>query len=78
MSLRKEEISRRLKTAQQEITVALERDYYAFIISGDLETNVHAVHSYVRDDTNMEVDQQSAKDHAEQLLIDIRLYLASL
>lgn len=74
----KEETIRRLETAQQEIAVALERDYYAYIISGDLEANVQAVHAYVRDDVPMDINQQTAKNHAEQLLIDIQLYLCSI
>ena len=74
-AMTKEETTRRLNTAQQEISVALDRDYCAFVISGELQVNVQAVHSYVRDEAVMEVDQQTAKNHAEQLLADIRSYL---
>ena len=72
-----EELCERLVSAKQEIEAALSRDYYAYIISGELGVNVHAIDQYVRGDAEMEVDQDEAKKHAEQLLKSIDIFLAS-
>jgi guanylate kinase len=73
-----EELAKRLQTAQKEIAAALERDYYSYIISSDLQANALAVHAFITNGVSIDTDQQMARDHAEQLLIDVRLYLESM
>jgi guanylate kinase len=73
-----EELRTRLLTSIEEIKAALERDYYQIIVSGDLSENTEAVHAFVRDGKPINLSWQRARDHAEQLLIEIALYLQSM
>jgi guanylate kinase len=72
-----EELRRRLTSAKVEIETALNTDFYRFIISGDLSTNTQMLHDFAMGRSEPSTDQTDARNHAEQLLIDIRLYLDS-
>jgi guanylate kinase len=71
-----DEVKGRMRTAVQEIEAALNHDYYYFIISGDLAQNTAAVDEYIHGPARLEIDQTHAKAYAQELLADIRSYLA--
>jgi guanylate kinase len=72
-----EEMRRRLDSARQEISAALSKDYYIFITSGDLESNTQTVHDIAHGTSKSIPDQKQMCDHAEQLIIDVQLFLKS-
>jgi len=72
------ELGRRLKSAQDEISDALTKDYYQFVINHEIHEAARAVDELAH---GREVDsgkQQLGRDHAEQLLVDVQLFLSSL
>lgn len=69
------ELRRRLESAKDEISDALSKDYYQFVINHEIHDAAQAVDELARGrDLNPE-KQKLGRDHAEQLLIDIQLYL---
>jgi guanylate kinase len=72
-----EEVTRRLGSALVEISSALKCDYYQFLISDNLKENVRTLHEYAKSSLQSLPDQAAIRDHAEQLIIDVQLYLKS-
>lgn len=70
-----EELRNRMQSAEQEISLALEQDFYCLVVSGDLKTNTETVYNFTHGETPDPTTQAAARDHAEQLLIEIRLFL---
>lgn len=72
-----EEVRRRLQSAREEIAVALAADYYHFVINSEIHEAATAVDELANGRIPDSAKQQAGRDHAEQLSIDIRLYLES-
>ncbi len=72
-----EERHQRLLTSQEELKIALGRDYYSLIISGDLAHNVDLVKNIVESEQHILTGQDVAKVHAEALLVAIDKELAA-
>lgn len=70
-----EEMRRRLESAREEIAMALERDYYQFVINNEIHEAAVAVDELANGRPVDDEKQRHGRDHAERLLIDIRLYL---
>lgn len=69
------EVRRRLESAPKEITTALQSDYYEFIVSGNLLANAETIHAIASGKLDHAPNQDEARSHAEQLVIDVQLYL---
>lgn len=69
------EVRRRLESAPREIKTALRSDYYEFIVSGDLLSNAQIIYAIASGKQKHAPDQDEARKHAEQLVIDVGLYL---
>lgn len=72
------ELRRRLESGILEITDALEKDYYQFVVNYDIVESAQAVDEIANGRAINEEKQQIGRNHAEQLLIDIQLYLKSV
>ena len=71
------EMRRRLQSASEEIAAALEADFYKFVINYEVHAAAQVVDELAHGhELDAEV-QLTGRNHAEQLLIDIRLYLTS-
>lgn len=73
-----DEKKRRLESAALEIAMALDRDYYTFVVN---DTFVHAaarIDDVIRGDGSKVDDQDAAKALARELLHDTETHLASL
>ncbi|MDB5182585.1 MAG: guanylate kinase [Candidatus Saccharibacteria bacterium] len=71
------ELRRRLESAVLEISDALKKDYYQFVINHEIHEAAQAVDEIAN---GRELDgekQQLGRDHAEQLLVDVQLFLAA-
>jgi len=66
---------RRLISAAEEIQLALQRSYFKFIINWDLHLTVEALHQHISNDTFAIAEQEAARAHAEQLLVDLEQFL---
>lgn len=73
--LPEDEMQRRLNSANKEISIALDSDFYHFVINHDKEEAALAVDELANGRLPDRDKQQMGKNHAEQLIIDIRLYL---
>lgn len=73
-----EEVRRRMASAVEEINIALDEDYYQFVINNEIHEAAVAVDELANGRTPDDEKQQLGRDHAEQLIIDIRLYLGDL
>lgn len=71
------ELRRRLESAQDEISDALKKDYYQFVINHEIHEATQAVDELANHRALNPEKQQLGRDHAEQLLIDIQLLLAT-
>lgn len=69
------EVRRRLVSAREEITAAIEMDFYQFVINNEIHEAAVAVDELANGRPVDEEKQQRGRDHAEQLLVDVRLYL---
>lgn len=69
------ELRRRLESAILEITDALKKDYYQFVVNYEITEAAQAVDEIANGRKIDEAKQQIGRDHAEQLLIDVQLYL---
>lgn len=76
--LPEEEVRRRLESAVFEISTALERDYYTFIVNDTFMHAAHRVDEIIRGNTTDAEDQDAAKAVAKELLEDTKKYLASM
>lgn len=67
---------RRLTSAAEEIQLALERNYFKFIINWDLRLTVEELHEHILTKSFGEAEQQAAHGHAQQLLSDLGNWLS--
>ncbi len=72
-----EELRRRLNSAEDELTSALNSDFYQFVINNDIHEAAVAVDELANGRQADEIKQELGRGYAEQLVIDIRLYLKS-
>lgn len=72
-----DELRRRLTSAVDEISGALTADYFQFVINNEVHEAAVAVDELANGRPADHEKQLRGRDHAEQLLIDIRLYLES-
>lgn len=70
-----DEVRRRLQSAVSEISLALSLDYYQFVVNYEIHEAAEAVDELANGRSVDNEKQQRGRDHAEQLLIDIRLFL---
>lgn len=71
------EIRRRLDSSVDEISTALKESYYQFVINHEIHDAAQAVDELANGRALDSEKQQIGRDHAEQLLIDVQLYLAA-
>lgn len=71
------ELRRRLESAQTEITQALHEDYYQFVVNHEVHEAAVVVDELANGRASDPVKQQLGRNHAEQLLVDVQLFLAS-
>jgi len=72
-----DELRRRIESAMREIYEALQKKYYQFVINNEIHEAAQAVDEIANGRAIDEAKQQTGRDHAEQLLIDVQLYLQS-
>lgn len=70
-----EELRRRLTSALAEIAAALQGDFYQFVINNEIHEAAVAVDELANGRAPDSVKQQLGQNHAEQLAIDVQLYL---
>lgn len=73
-----EELVRRLTSAQEEIATALAADYYQFVVNNEVHEAATAVDELANGRSPDMAKQARGRDHAEQLLVDVQLYLESI
>jgi len=73
-----DETKRRLESAVAEITTALDRDYYVFVVNDTFMQTTKLVNAIIHDHTIDEEAQRVAKETARQLLVDTEQFLAGL
>jgi guanylate kinase len=71
------EVRRRLESAQEEIAEALRSDFYQFVINNEVHEAAMAVDELANGRVVDQEKQVMGRNHAEQLAIDVQLYLAS-
>ncbi len=71
------EIRRRLQSAQTEIGDGLSKDYYQFVINNEVHEAAQEVDDLANKRAADPAKQQLGRDHAEQLLIEVKLFLKS-
>lgn len=71
-----DEVRRRLKSAQTEIAAALTENYYQFVINNEIHEAAVAVDELANGRMPDEAKQQRGRNHAEQLALDVQLYLS--
>lgn len=74
-AMEEDEVRRRLASARDEISAALEADYYQFVINNEIHEAAVAVDELANGRPVDDEKQQRGRDHAEQLLVDVQLYL---
>jgi guanylate kinase len=72
-----DELRRRLESARGEITTALTSDFYQFVINNEIHEAAMAVDELANGRAPDAEKQRLGRDHAEQLAIDVQLYLAA-
>lgn len=70
-----EEVKRRLISAQNEIAEALNQDFYQFVINNEIHEAAQAVDELANGRRPDPEKQQKGRNHAEQLALDVQLYL---
>ncbi len=73
-----DETKRRLNSAAAEISTALSREYYTFIVNDTFIHTTQRVDQIIREQRSGVEDQVYAQGVAEQLLIDTQHFLANL
>lgn len=71
------EVRRRLDSSLDEISTGLKQDFYQFVVNNEIHEAAMAVDELANGRPVDRDKQAHGRDHAEQLLIDIRLYLES-
>jgi guanylate kinase len=69
------ELRRRLESAVLEITDALKKNYFQFVVNHEIHEAAQAVDEIANGRALDEEKQKIGRNHAEQLLIDVQLYL---
>ena len=69
------ELGRRLESAKDEITTALNVDYYQFVINHEIHEAATAVDELANGRPIDYEKQQIGRDHAEQLLVEVEIFL---
>jgi len=72
-----DETKRRLASAVNEITIALESDYFTFVVNDTFMQTAERIDAIIREHATAE-DQPRAKDVAHQLLADTQQFLQDL
>lgn len=72
-----DEIRRRLESALHEIEIALQRDYYQFIVNDTFVHTAQAIHELASSSVHDEAIDTRSREVAAQLLEDTRQYLAN-
>jgi guanylate kinase len=70
------EYKRRLKSAHKELNIALNADYYTFVVNDDLTDTVQIVEKLAKIGEVDNKYQQKAKKLAQQLLVDVEKSLS--
>lgn len=68
----KDEKRRRIYSAIEEISLALQRSYFYFITNDDLELTSNTIHRFVSGDLESLPDQEEQKKHARQLILELK------
>lgn len=66
---------RRLNSAAEEIQLALERNYFKFVINWDLRLTIEELHEHIASSSFGIEQQTAAHAHAKQVLADLAHYL---
>jgi guanylate kinase len=66
---------RRLNSAAEEIQLALERNYFKFVINWDLRLTIEELHEHIASGDFGVTEQAAAHSHAKQVLADLAVYL---
>jgi guanylate kinase len=77
-SLPADEIKRRLESAIAEITTALERDYYQFVVNDTFAHTARRIDAIIRENARDAESQSAAKAVAAELLVETKAHLADL
>jgi guanylate kinase len=70
-----DEILDRIKSGIKEITIGLQCGFLQLMVSSDLDENVKLVHDRITGVITELPDQEEARQHAEQLLVDMQAYV---
>lgn len=73
-----DEVIRRLRSAIKEIDNSLNEEYYQFVINNEIHDAAQAVDELANGREPDEEKQQKGRNHAEQLAVEVQLYLDSL
>ncbi len=71
------ELRRRLMSAQDEIMDSLEKSYYQFVVNYEIHEAAQAVDEIANGRQLDPEKQRIGRNHAEQLLVDVQLFLAA-
>lgn len=69
------EVRRRLQSAATEIAMALTGNFYQFVINHEIHEAAVKVDELARGARLDEVEQEQGRNHAEQLAVDVQIYL---
>lgn len=72
-----DEMQRRLESAVEEITIALSRDYYRFVVNNTFKQTTQTVHEMITQGHYSEELQEHGLEVARQLLLDTKAHLAA-
>lgn len=70
-----DEVRRRLESAQAEIAAALQENFYQFVINNEIHEATVAVDELANGRAPDSTKQEIGRNHAEQLAIDVQIYL---
>ncbi len=73
-----DETKRRMESAVAEISRALDRDYYTFVVNDTFMLTAKRVDIIIREHAVTDESQHQAKEVAKQLLADTKHFLADL
>ncbi len=73
-----EEVRRRLESSVSEISLALSKDFFQFVINHEIHEAAQAVDEIANGRKLDPEKQQLGRNHAEQLLIEVQLFLAAI
>lgn len=76
-TLPEDELQRRLESAVDEITTALDRDYYQFVVNNTFKQTTHTIDDMISNGTRSDEVQQEGLAVARQLLTDTKAHLAN-